>query len=399
MIARIFIYLLLFITLPDYYLDRRFLRKRTRYLWWQRVLWWLPGAFMFFYTIFLATRRNFAPDNLLLLHLYLLLFGIMIVPKFLFSFCSFLGWAHCRYHHTHNNWGNLVGLLLGFGAVVAVAYGGTWGFRKVEVRHETYASADLPKAFDGYKIVHFSDAHLGTYGSSYADIPEKVVNLINAQQADMVVFSGDLQNMEPKELYPFMQTLSRIKAKDGVFSVLGNHDYSMYIDAESATKVANERELISLQRQLGWDLLLNEHRTIRRGGDSIVVAGMENDGGKRFPKKGDIGKTLAGVQSGAFVLMLQHDPSSWRRTILPKSNAQLTLSGHTHAGQLKVFGWSPAAINYKEWGGMYNEGGRAINVSYGVGGFIPFRLGASNEIVVITLKSGNKQTDINQTPN
>ena len=197
---------------------------------------------MFFYTIALAASRNFAPDNLLLLHVYFSLFGIMVVPKFLFSLCSFLGWAHCRYHHTHNNWGNLVGLLLGFGAVIAVAYGGTWGFRKVEVRHEEYRSADLPKAFDGYRIVQFSDAHVGTYGSSYVDMPEKVVDLINKQKADMVVFTGDLQNMEPKELYPFMPVFERIKAKDGVFSVLGNHDYAEYVKAESAVKVANERE-------------------------------------------------------------------------------------------------------------------------------------------------------------
>ena len=210
MIAKFFIYLIIFITLPDLYMERRILRKHTRYLWWQRVLWWIPGAFMFFYTIFLATTPNFAPDNLLLLHLYLLLFGIMIVPKFLFAFCSFLGWAHCKYHHTHNNWGNLVGLLLGTAAIIAVAYGGTWGFRKLEVRQETFVSADLPKAFDGYKIVHFSDAHMGTYGSRYADLPEKAVRLINEQNADMVVFTGDLQNMEPKELYPFMETLGRI---------------------------------------------------------------------------------------------------------------------------------------------------------------------------------------------
>ena len=112
---------------------------------------------------------------------------------------------------------------------------------------------------------------------------------------------------------------------------------------------------------------------------------MENDGRPPHPAKGNIGKTLAGVRDGAFILMLQHDPSSWRRTILPKSKAQLTLSGHTHGGQIKIFGWSPAAVSYGEYDGMYNEGGRAINVSSGMGAFIPFRLGVSNEIVVITL--------------
>ena len=386
MIARIFIYLILFITLPDIYLDRRFLKKRTRYLWWQRVLWWLPGAFMFAYTIVLATSRNFAPDAQWLLHLYLLLLGVIVAPKFVFALCSFLGWAHCRYHHTRTNWGNLVGLVLAWVMIAGVVYGGTFGFSRLVVRNEEYYSADLPKAFDGYKIVHFTDAHVGTYGKRYAHVLDKAIENINKQGADMVVFTGDLQNMEPKELYPVLQTLEQVKAKDGVYSVLGNHDYSGYINASSATKVANERELISLQRQIGWDLLMNEHRVIRRGADSIVVAGMENDGRPPFPSKGDIAKTLAGVADGAFIVMLEHDPSSWRRTILPKSKAQLTLSGHTHAGQLKVFGWSPAAFSYSEWDGMYEEGGRAINVSAGMGGFIPFRLGASNEIVVITLR-------------
>lgn len=385
MIARIFVYLLLFITFPDLYLDRRFLRKRTRYLWWQRVLWWLPGAFMFVYTIILATSRNFAPDSLFVLNLYLLLFGIMVVPKFLFVLCSFLGRVYCRFRHTHTNWGNLVGLVLGVTVIVSVIYGGTFGFGRLDIRHEDYYSADLPAAFDGYRIVHFSDAHVGTYGETHTEVLNKVIDSINAQKADMVVFTGDLQNMEPKELYPFMQTLGRITSNDGIFSVLGNHDYSGYIKADGATKVANERELVSLERQLGWDLLLNDNRIIRRGADSIVIAGMENDGRPPHPAKGNIGKTLTGVRDGAFILMLQHDPSSWRKTILPKSKAQLTLSGHTHGGQIKIFGWSPAAVSYGEYDGMYNEGGRAINVSSGMGAFIPFRLGVSNEIVVITL--------------
>ena len=386
MIARIFIYLLLFITLPDLYLDRRFLRRRTRYLWWQRVLWWLPGAFMFVYTIVLATSRNFAPDSMLVLDIYLLLMGVMVAPKFIFATCSFLGWAHCRYHHTRNNWGNLAGLTFAVTAVGIVIYGCTIGFSKLEIRHEEYASPDLPAAFDGYKIVQFSDAHVGTYGSSHASVLKKAIDSINAQNADIVVFTGDLQNMAPKELHPFTPVLSSIRAKDGIFSVLGNHDYSGYIKASDAEKAANERELADLEQQFGWDLLKNSSRIIRRGNDSIVIAGMENDGRPPFPRKGDIKKTLAGIKREAFVVMLQHDPSSWRRTILPQSHAQLTLGGHTHAGQMKIFGWSPAALSYDEWGGMYYEGQRALNVSTGVGGFIPFRLGASNEIVVITLR-------------
>lgn len=399
MIARIFILILWLIVLPDLYIDRRFLRRRTRYLWWQRLLWWLPSIAMIVYTIVLTAQRNFAPASMTVLNVYLLLLGILVLPKTLFALCSLLGRWHCRFHHTHNNWGNLIGLVLAITVIFITVYGCTFGFSKVVVRHEDYYSADLPKAFDGFTIVHFSDAHVGTYEGCYAKILDEAVDSINAQNADIVCFTGDIQNMEPKELYPVIQTLSRIKAKDGdltignkkdekqsmIFSVLGNHDYSDYIKASDAVKVANERELVSLETRFGWDILLNEHRVVHRGNDSIVIAGMENDGRPPFPAKGDISRTLAGVKSGAFTVMLEHDPTAWRRLIMPKSKAQLTLSGHTHAMQFSLFGWSPASLVYKEWGGMYYEGGQALNVSVGVGGFIPFRFGASNEVVVITL--------------
>lgn len=385
MITRILIPVLLVIILSDFYIDRRFLRRRTRYLWWQRLLWWLPGIFMCAYTVFLAMSRNFAPGNIDVLNVYLLLLGVIVLPKFVFALCSLLGWGHCRFHHTRNNWGNLAGFILGIAVIVIVVYGSTFGFRKLVVRHVVYKSADLPDAFNGYKIVQFSDAHVGTYGSGNQDLLARFVDSINAQKPDLILFTGDLQNMEPKELYPVMPVLGSLKAGDGVFSVLGNHDYSDYIKADETVKVANERELISRERQLGWTLLLNENRTVRRGNDSIVIAGMENDGRPPFPQKGDLKKTLAGVDSSAFVIMLEHDPTAWRRKILPESNAQLTLSGHTHAMQFSIFGFSPASLIYDEWGGMYYEGERAINVSVGMGGFIPFRFGASNEIVVITL--------------
>ena len=139
---------------------------------------------------------------------------------------------------------------------------------------------------------------------------------------------------------------------------------------------------------MGWQLLLNSHAVIRRGADSIVIAGMENDGnGTHFPQLGDIEKTLEGVTGNTFVVMLQHDPTSWQRKILPLSHVQLTLSGHTHAMQFSLFGWSPSSLIYRENNGSYTtDEGRAINVSSGLGGFIPFRFGVPGEIVVITLK-------------
>ncbi len=385
MIARIFIIILIVTILPDIYLDRRMLRRRTRYLWWQRVLWWLPCIILCAYTIFLASSRNFAPDNNTVLNVYLFLVGFIIIPKFLYALCSMLGWLHCRFHHSHNNWGNLIGLILAVFIMYLVVYGSTLGFKKLEIRHIDFYSQDLPEAFEGYRIVHISDLHVGTYGNDTKPL-ERIVDSINAQKPDLIAFTGDLQNMQPKELYPFIPILSKMVANDGVYSVLGNHDYADYIKADDVVKVANERELMSRERQFGWDLLLNEHKVIQRDKkSSIVIAGMENDGRPPFPQKGDISKTLSDLKDGSFIIMLEHDPTAWRRTILPNSKVQLTLSGHTHATQFKIFGWSPASLIYKEWGGLYFDDDRALNVSFGVGGFIPYRFGASNEIVVITL--------------
>ena len=191
--------------------------------------------------------------------------------------------------------------------------------------------------------------------------------------------------MQPSELYPVQDLLKSLHAKDGVFSVLGNHDYSQYIKADPAVKAANEREVISRERQFGWTVLLNEHHTIRRGKDSLVIAGEENDGLPLFPDRGDINKTLEGISPSAYVVMLQHDPSAWRRSILPKSQVQLTLSGHTHGGQIQLFGLRPTMLTSKEDYGLYLDGNRALYVSAGISGLIPFRFGIPGEIAVITL--------------
>ena len=171
-----------------------------------------------------------------------------------------------------------------------------------------------------------------------------------------MVFTGDLQNMLPDELRHYGRELSSLKAKDGVFSVLGNHDYSLYVKADTSVSNANERRLIALERGYGWTLLMNEHRVIRRGSDSIVIAGEENGGKAPFPKKSDLKKTLAGVSSDAFIVLLQHDPSAWRRYILPCSDVRLTLSGHTHGGQISMFGYRPTQLSGTEDSGLYREG-------------------------------------------
>lgn len=304
--------------------------------------------------------------------------GLVVVPL-LFALL-------CRWLAPRKRWRlwALVGTLLIWGAVL---YGYYVGFEELRIRNIEYASSDLPASFDGYRIVQFSDAHVGTYGTDRQWLLQRAVDSINALKPDVIVFTGDLENLHPDELRPQLSVLRQLHAKDGVFSVLGNHDYPTYLDYDDTTKSLLVSFTKQYERQMGWRLLLNEHQTIRRDSDSIVIAGMENWGTlKRMPRKGDVKKTMEGVDKSAFVLMLQHDPTAWRQKILPECHAQLTLSGHTHGGQVSLFGWSPASLTYEEWGGLYQEGSRALYVSTGLGSLIPFRLNLPGEIVVITLK-------------
>ncbi|MBR2243687.1 MAG: metallophosphoesterase [Prevotella sp.] len=317
---------------------------------------------------------------------FFVMMAFVVVPLVVFFLCRYL---------LPRRWGKKVGISLSLIIILFAFYGMFVGYQQLEIRQVEYRSKDLPAAFDGYRIVMFSDAHVGTMTGNRQWLMERAVNSMLALSPDMIVFAGDLQNVYPDEIVEHLPQLSRLKAPDGVFSVLGNHDYAIYEPDDSLTKEANAKKTQALERQAGWTLLMNEHRVIHRGSDSIIIAGMENWGTvKRMPRKGDVAKTLAGlnlpssVTNNPFILMLQHDPTAWRELILPQCHAQLTLSGHTHGGQANVFGFSPAAISYENYGDWTYEGSRALFVSTGLGALIPFRLGLPGEIVVLTLRRG-----------
>lgn len=384
MIARIFFLIILAALLPDIYIYRRYLRHRFDLGLWQRLLWWLPGTAMVALTLVYAMIDNFAPDNLTWFNIYLFMLGLVVVPKVLFVLSSLMGRLVRMVFGLRRNWGNYAGLLLVLWQLYVLFTGSMIGTDRLAVNEVTIEFDDLPAAFDGYRIAQFSDIHLG---SMRTELLERAVAEINKQHPDLIAFTGDIQNMRPQELTRFAPVLARLKAKDGVYSVLGNHDYSQYMPKlDEAHKRANERLTRSFQTSIGWNLLLNDNRIIRRSADSIVVAGEENDGRPPFPQKADLGNTLRGVSAQSFVVMLQHDPSAWRRSILPKSKAQLTLSGHTHGGQASFFGWRPTELLGREDAGLYREGNRALYVSTGLGGFVPFRFHMDPEVVVITLK-------------
>lgn len=369
---------------------------------WQRILWWVPCAVMIVYTCGIASIRNFAPSDLTWLNLYLVLIGLFVGPKAIFTVCSSAGWVLRKtIIPTRRNYGHYIGLLAGVLAVGAYLYGLTVGVKQIRVRYVDVYFSNLPPAFDGYRILHVSDLHLGTFDGWRREILEAEMDSIKGQKVDMICFTGDLQNMRPQEVQRLQNTIRT--AMFGTISVLGNHDYAEYVKHTPGTERAMMRQLLAEERDsLHWIVLNNDHLTIYRQStdesydkarsrkttpknDSIVIVGTENDGRPPFPQRADWNKAFQGVGSQAFTIVLQHDPSAWERTILPRTNAQLTLSGHTHGGQIQILGHRPTQLSQREDYGLYCHNGRYLYVTAGLGGLVPFRLNMPNEIAIITL--------------
>ena len=250
---------------------------------------------------------------------------------------------------------------------------------------------DLPEAFEGFKIAQISDIHSGSF-----DNPKKVqygVDLVNAQEADVVFFTGDLVNNRAEEILPWIQTFKKINAKHGVYSILGNHDYGDYSPWESPeAKKKNMEDLKKAQKKMGWDLLLNESRFIEKQGQRIAILGVENWGSGGFKKAGDLNKALSNVAAEDFKILMSHDPSHWEAQVIPHPfNIHLTLSGHTHGMQFGIeipgwIKWSPIKWRYKQWAGIYEKLNQRLNVNRGFGYLAyPGRVGIWPEVTIITL--------------
>ena len=250
---------------------------------------------------------------------------------------------------------------------------------------------DLPEAFEGFKIAQISDIHSGSF-----DSPKKVqygVDLVNAQDADVVFFTGDLVNNRAEEILPWIQTFKKINAKHGVYSILGNHDYGDYSPWESPeAKKKNMEDLKKAQKKMSWDLLLNESRFIEKQGQRVAIIGVENWGSGGFKKAGDLNKALSNVAAEDFKILMSHDPSHWEAEVIPHPfNIHLTLSGHTHGMQFGIeipgwVKWSPIKWRYKQWAGIYEKLNQRLNVNRGFGYLAyPGRVGIWPEVTVITL--------------
>jgi len=290
-------------------------------------------------------------------------------------------------------------LALGIAAIpfISILYGITKGKYNFKVVKYTLHFDDLPAAFDGYQISQISDIHSGSFDNK--EKIEYAVDLVNKQASDVIMFTGDLVNSASKEMRPWKSTFSKLKAPDGVFSILGNHDYGDYTRWPSEeAKAENFQELLDIQKEMGFDLLRNESRFIEKEDARLAIIGVEN-WGKGFKQKGDLALASSKVDTNDFKILLSHDPSHWQYEVVKDPNQyHLTLSGHTHGMQFGieipgVVKWSPIKWRYKYWAGIYEKAGQYINVNRGFG-FLAFpgRVGIWPEISVITLKKQTKIT-------
>ena len=369
-------------------------------------LYYTASAFFFFYFLYFWNEsfagvwdqhRQFSFGLFLSWLLFVTLISIFFMGETLVRlFCAPFRTKKEKVIPSRRRFVSLIGMGVAAIPFAGMIYGMLWGRYNYRVVKHTLYFDDLPEAFDGYRVVHISDIHSGSF-----DNTEKVqygIDMINAQQGDVIFFTGDLVNNKAEEMRPWIAHFKQLHAKDGVYSVLGNHDYGDYVQWDSPDEKAKNLETLKqIHQQLGFCLLNNESVFLSRGQQRIAVVGVEN-WGQGFVKKGNLKQALSQVDKKDFKILLSHDPTHWQYEVLKDPNfIHLTLSGHTHGMQFGieipgVIKWSPAGWRYKYWGGVYKEKDRYINVNRGFGYLaFPGRVGMPPEITIIELKKKTKE--------
>ncbi len=276
-----------------------------------------------------------------------------------------------------------------FGSMV---YGIIWGKFDFRVIRNDIMSKKIPASFDGVKIVQISDAHLGTFGTNFDPI-RKAVQMINELNPDYVFFTGDLVNNHADEALPWIEIFGSIKAKEGKFSVFGNHDYADYGDFTHEERKKSVQQLKQIHKEMGFQLLEDQNIALTKDGAQIRLVGVHN-WGKGFHKVGNLERALVGTNDHEFQILLSHDPTHFEEQVKQKTNIDLTLSGHTHGMQMGIevpalnIKWSPVKVRYRRWAGLYEENGQMLYINRGFGVLAyPGRVGMWPEITLLTLRT------------
>lgn len=344
-----------------------------------------------------------ADSNILTVMWLLYTFLTIYVSKLVYCIFSLIGRAVNMKSRRLVNYGAMAGVPAALIVCIVMWWGVIFTRHEINVNKVEVVSNRLPAGFDGYRIVQFSDAHVGTWGNDTAFI-SSLVNKINSLHPDLIVFTGDIVNRETVEMKPFLPVLKNLKAKDGVYSILGNHDYGDYVTWPTEEEHQYNNKLLGKwEKQVGWTLLNNSHVFLHHGNDSIALIGVENWGEPPFRQYGDLFSAYnasgnkAALYDDNYKILLTHNPTHWDAEVRKASNIDLTMSGHTHAMQFMIelgdFKWSPISWRYKQWGGMYEEkakDGTPMNLYVNIGSgevAIPSRVGAVPEVTLLTLKS------------
>lgn len=383
---KLFLILTSVLIIPDIYIYKMFVSRHEASPIW-KLLYFLPSLLLLaglIYIVFFTAPKSVAEKTYI--GWFAVAFLTVVVPKLIFFLCSLLD-LPLKYFLKLNvlpfSW---LGMILAIVCAGCILYGAFKGKTRFDVKEVTFRSPALPKAFDGYKIIQLSDIHIGSWTHNKNAL-QQAVRLINEQQPDLILFTGDLVNHRAIELDGFEHILAGMKAKDGIYSVLGNHDYGPYYPWKNIRdRVDNLKDLQQREADMGWTLLNNRHVYLHKENDSIALIGVENWGLPPFNGQGDLRKAMQGVSNG-FKILMSHNPTHWKAEVIPATDIDLTLAGHTHAMQFAIGRHSPSSWVYKEWGGMYKEGQQHLYVNVGLGFIgLPFRFGAWPEITVLTLK-------------
>lgn len=370
----------------------RVLKHRFRSLLLSKIqLWSAIALFILILTVICLPKRNCSNGMLMTTMWMLYTYIAFYLPKYLFVIIDLIAKIPCLFKRHRLSWLSIAGAVLSILTFVALWWGALVNRFNIDVKEVEIEIAGLPDGFDGYRIVQFSDMHVGTFGSDTTFV-STFVDRINALKPDLIVFTGDIVNSKTTELPPFVAPFSRLNAPDGVYSILGNHDYGDYSEWRSAEAKKGNMELMKkLQADMGWHLLLNETVMLRQDGDSMALIGVENIGDPPFKVYGSLTKAYPQLSDSVSKILLTHNPAHWVDSISGNTDMRvpLSLSGHTHAMQIEMLGWSPAKYRYPTWGGLYNDSDKQhqlyVNIGGGTVGF-PARIGATPEITLITLK-------------
>ena len=378
--------------LADWYIYRCILRRADRVAKWKKFHLLTSG---FLYMILIGALINIAVsvnDTGLVVSMWLIFtFFSVYIPKYIFIIFDLIARIPKIFHRHRIRIVSTICVIAGFAVMGIFWWGALFNRTAIDVKDVTVEIKNLPESFNDYKIVQISDLHVGSFLNDTTFV-SKIVEHVNREEPDLILFTGDMVNRHSEEMEEFAAPLANLKAKDGAFAILGNHDYADYYpeyrtDGEKEVDVERLRDLYGMT---AFNLLEDESRVIERGKDKIVLIGVGNIGKGPFPVYGSLNKAYPTLNDSEVKILMSHDPSHWQDSIMnnPATNIDLTLSGHTHAMQMDIAGFSPARYYHKMWKGLHHDDlGRQLYINIGSGTVgIPARIGATPEITVITLK-------------